>query len=121
MKPAMCGAGAEKNRKELPEAAIFPGHRPKLDVYGCEHPTERKDAGLNFNCGLQAQRRTGTNYCRIRHVNRKCLKGPGREIVLGNGLTLTVVQQKDRDLWGTMALLTTVTCNSKAKDMSASG
>ena len=38
----------------------------------------------------------------------------------GNGLTVTVVQRRDRDLRGTMTLLTTVTCNSKAKDTSAS-
>ena len=38
----------------------------------------------------------------------------------GNGLTVTVVQRKDRHLRGTMTLLTTVACNSKAKDTSAS-
>ena len=37
----------------------------------------------------------------------------------GNGLIVTVVQRKDRDLRGTMMLLTTV--NSKAKDMTALG
>ena len=41
-------------------------------------------------------------------------------LVKGNGLTVAVVQRRDRDLRGTMKLLTTVTCNSKAKDMSAS-
>ena len=45
-------------------------------------------------------------------------KGPGK---LGSGLTVTVVQQKDGDPLGMMTLLTTVTGNSKAKDMSISG
>ena len=38
----------------------------------------------------------------------------------GNGLTVTVVERKDRDLWGMMMLLTTVTCNSKVKVVNAS-
>ena len=53
----------------------------------------------------------------------KMPKRARKAIVLakGNGLTVTVVQRKeDRDLRGTMTLLTTVTCNSKAKDTSAS-
>ena len=40
-----------------------------------------------------------------------------KAIVLGNGLMVTVIQRKDRNLRGTMTLLTTVTCNSKAKDI----
>ena len=53
----------------------------------------------------------------------KMPKRARKAIVLakGNGLTVTIVQRKeDRDLRGTMTLLTTVTCNSKAKDTSAS-
>ena len=53
----------------------------------------------------------------------KMPKRARKAIVLakGNGLTVTIVQRKeDRDLRGTMTLMTTVTCNSKAKDTSAS-
>ena len=95
-------------------------HRPR----GCEHPTERKDAAsqLQTLAAGAAAEKNRNDLLPSQPCGSKMPKRPRKAIVLakGNGLTVTVVQRKDRHLRGTMMLLTTVTCNSKAKDTSAS-
>ena len=80
------------------------------------NPTERKGRSVS---GAEKNR---NELLPSQPCGLKMPKRARKAIVLakGNGLTVTVVQRKDRDLRRTMTLMTTVTCNSKAKDTSAS-
>ena len=95
-------------------------HRPR----GCDIPRSGKDAACQLRT-LAADADAEKNRNELLPsppCGSKMTKRTRKAIVLakGNGLTVTVVERKDHDLWGMMTLLITVTCNSKAKVMNAS-
>ena len=93
-----------------------------IDLEVANIPRSRKDAASQLQTLAAGAEKNRNKLLPSPPCGSKMSKMARKTIVLakGNGLTVTVVEQKDRDLWGMMTLLTTVTCNSKAKDMSAS-
>ena len=93
-------------------------HRPK----GVNIPRSGKDTTSQLQTLAAGAEKNRNELLPLPPCGSKMPKRARKAIVLakGNGLTVTVVEQKDRDLWGMMTLLTTVICNSKAEDMSAS-
>ena len=96
--------------------------RCDIDLEVANIPRSGKDAASQLQTLAACAEKNRNELLPSPPCGLKMPKTARKAIVLakGNGLTVTVVQRKDRDLRGTMTLLTTVTCNSKAKDTSAS-
>ena len=132
MKPATFGAGAEKIREEIPGWPFFPDSEAiswvahsvccDIDLEVANIPRSGKDAASQLQTLAAGAEKNRNELMPSPPCELKMPKRARKAIVLakGNGLTVTVVQREDRDLREMMTLLTTVTCNSKAKDMSAS-
>ena len=97
--------------------------RCDIDLEVANIPRSGKDAASQLQTLAADAEKNRNELLPSPQCGSKMPKRARKAIVLakGNELTVTIVQRKeDRDLRGTMTLLTTVTCNSKAKDTSAS-
>ena len=96
--------------------------RCDIDLEVANIPWSGKDAASHLQTLAAGAEKNRNELLLLPPCGSKMPKRDRKAIILakGNGLRVTVVQRRDRDLRGTMTLLTTVTCNSKAKDMSAS-
>ena len=94
--------------------------RCDIDLEVANFPRSGKDAASQLQTFAAGAEKNRNELFPSPPCGLKLPKRARKAIVLakGNGLTVTIVQRKD--LRGKMTLLTTATCNSKAKDTSAS-